>query len=199
MGDPPDLSRLDEAFWESAAGLLLADVRPELERMALASVASAAATVPVLWDEAAIAVEAADWAGRHTYELVTGLNDNTRRLLQRTVEEFVRTPGETIGQLREGLAPAFGESRAQSIAVTETTRAYAHGKRLVQQQLERGGVRMTRIWRTSMDERVCPICGEGGLQDTPESEWARIHPPAADGPPAHPRCRCWAVLSRVKE
>ncbi len=181
LGWPPDLNRLDSEFWASASGLMIADLRPELERMAMASIASTVSpSVPIVWDEAVIAREAADWATTYTYELVRGIQDNTRQLLQRVVPEFVRTPGMTIGQLRAEITPAFGERRAQAIAVTETTRAYAEGKRQVQSELAHAGIRMTRIWRTSMDERVCPICS--ALADKPESEWNN------SGPPAHPNC-----------
>ena len=193
IGWPPDLNRLDSAFWASQEGQLLADLRPEIERMAMASIASASATVPILWDEAVIAREAAEWAGTYTYDLVRGLLDNDRAFLQRAIPQFVSTPGMTVGDLRRELTPLFGERRAQNIAVTETTRAYAQGRRIVQEDLARGGIRMTRIWRTSMDERVCPICA--GLEDKPESQWGS----APGGPPAHVGCRCWAVLSNMAD
>ncbi|MCK9357633.1 MAG: phage head morphogenesis protein [Dehalococcoidia bacterium] len=193
LGDPPDLNNLSPEFWDTEAGKLIAVIRPELERMTMTGIASAAAAVPVLWDEAVIAREAAEWAGRYVYDLVTGLDANTLALLRTVVSRFVQTSGMTIGQLRSELIPAFGERRAQMIAVTETTRAYAEGKRKVQEELQRGGIHMTRIWRTAMDERVCPICGEGALEGTPESEWGR------EGPPAHPNCRCWTVLSRLPD
>jgi len=191
LGDPPDQSKLDGAFWASEQGKMIADIRPQLERMAHESIVTTAATVPILWDEAVIAGEVVDWAQRYTYDLVTGLNDNTQRLLQRVIPRFAETPGMTVGDLRDELTPAFGEARARTIATTEVTRAFAEGQRLVQQQLAQNGVNMERVWHTSADDRVCPICEP--LNGKPEKEWAGI-----DGPPAHPNCRCWTTLRNVR-
>jgi len=188
LGDPPDLTKLTREFWDTEAGAMLADLRPEIERMALDSVAAAGTTVPIVWDEAVIAREAADWASRYTYELIRDLTGNTQRLVTDQVGRFIQTPGMTIGQLRDALTPAFGDSRAQSIAVTETTRAYAEGNKLVQAELRRAGLEMVRYWATSRDERVCEFCGP--LDGKPEDEWG------CDGPPRHSRCRCWTTMRR---
>jgi len=194
LGDPPDLMRLDEVFWSSSTGLMLADLRPEMERMALAALqtASVSATIPILWDEAVIFMEAAEWAGRYGYDLVRGITDNTRRGVQGAVTRFVETSGETIGQLRSELEPLFGERRAQSIAVTETTRAYAQGSRMVREELARGGLTMDEVWQASNDERMCPICGE--LSGKPKARGWIVMGVTYDAPPAHVNCRCWTTL-----
>lgn len=44
------------------------------------------------------------------------------------------------------------------------------------------------IWQTAEDERVCPVCGP--LHDARATRWATQFP---NGPPAHPRCRCWLI------
>ena len=188
LGDPPDLTNLTTEFWDTEAGGMLADLRPEIERMALDSIAAAGTTVPIVWDEAVIAREAADWAGRYTYELIRDLTGNTQRLVTDQVGRFIQTPGMTIGQLRDALAGAFGDTRAQAIAVTETTRAYAEGNKLVQASLRAAGLEMVRYWSSSRDERVCELCGP--LDGKPEDEWG------CDGPPRHTRCRCWELLRR---
>jgi len=189
LGDPPDLAKLTREFWDTEAGAMLADLRPEIERMALDSVAAAGTTVPIVWDEAVIAREAADWAGRYTYELIRDLTGNTQRLVTDQVGRFVQTPGMTIGQLRQALTSAFGQSRAQAIAVTETTRAYAEGNKLVQAELRRAGLEMVQHWQTSGSD-VCDLCRP--LDGKPEDEWGSH----GDGPPAHPRCRCWTTMRR---
>lgn len=193
LGDPPDITNLGSEFWATREGELLADLRPQIERMTLDSIASTGRYVPVAWDEVVIAREAADWAGRYTYELVHGITGNTERLLRDQVGRFVQTPGMTIGQLRDSLTPAFGETRAQAIAVTETTRAYAQGESVVQQYLRGAGLEMVRYWSTSADERVCELCGP--LDGKPEDEWGD----AGDGPPRHPSCRCWLVIRAAND
>jgi hypothetical protein len=49
-----------------------------------------------------------------------------------------------------------------------------------------------REWRTNADELVCPVCGPlaGQVIGLDEAFEGGI-----DGPPAHPRCRCWVVPS----
>ncbi len=207
LGERPEREP-DEAFWQGEQAALGAALQPVLAQAAQlagnahgASVKSLPAavdviagallpsSVPILWDEAVIAFEAVDWARRYVGDLIRRIAENTRELVRRSVVSFSETPGMTIGDLRRALEPAFGEVRAQRIAVTETTRAFAAGQRIVQRELERGGLRLERVWRTSMDELVCPICG--ALEDKRESQgWAGY-----DGPPAHPNCRCWTVLA----
>ena len=191
LGDPPDLNNLSPEFWETEAGALIATIRPELEAMAMAGAVAASAGVAVLWDEAVIAREAAEWAGRYAYDLVMGLDANTLALLRVVVPRFIQTPGMTIGQLRRELIPAFGERRAQTIAVTETTRAFQAGQRVIQRELERGGLRRLRKWNTAGDERVCDLCGP--LENQTEDEWS-----GTDGPPRHPSCRCWTTFVEAR-
>jgi len=191
LGDPPDLNNLTPEFWETEGGKLLAAIRPEIEAMAVEAAAALSATVPLVWDELVIAREAAEWARQYAYGLVTGLNAHTMDLLRRVVPAFIETPGMTIGDLRRELAPAFGERRAQTIAVTETTRAFEEGTREVQRELARMGIRRVREWHTAMDERVCELCGP--LNGLTEDEWVDT-----DGPPRHPNCRCFTVNVRPK-
>ena len=194
LGDPPDLSRLTPAFWDTETGRMLAELRPQIEAMARDAMLGLAAEIGVAFEWGLVAEQAAAWAERYAYDLVTGIVDTTRKVVQRKVAEYVRTPGRTIGDLRADLAPHFGEIRAQMIAVTETTRAYAQGTLFYQQALAQAGVRMVRVWHTSRDEKVCPICNPPGdpLEGKTEDKW-----PAelAGGPPAHVSCRCWTTLT----
>lgn len=84
----------------------------------------------------------------------------------------------------------FGQARAEMIAITEVTRAVSAGEALIVVLLAAGveGVqaRLEEIWYTENDARVCPVCAP--LHNQSKDEWAHLFP---DGPPAHPRCRCW--------
>lgn len=52
---------------------------------------------------------------------------------------------------------------------------------------------MEQVWRTSGDERVCPICGP--LNGKRKSEgWSGVTGP----PPAHVNCRCWVTLDYTR-
>ena len=129
---------------------------------------------------------AAQWALEYGYDLVRGITDTTRRRLQTEIQRFV-TNGETLPQLTGRLEDVFGPVRAEMVAVTEVTRAYAEGNRASWRE---SGVIEQREWRTANDELVCPICGPlaGQIAGLDES-----FPDGSDGPPAHVRCRCWVV------
>lgn len=108
------------------------------------------------------------------------------RTLRQEIAGWIET-GEKLPDLVKRLAPTFGKQRAELIASTEVTRAYAEGNK---QAWQAAGIVEKREWRTAADERVCPICGplhgqQAGLNDAFEG--------GVDNPPAHPRCRCWIV------
>ena len=132
--------------------------------------------------------DAARWARGHVGELVQGITNTTRDMVQREVSEFTRNK-ESITQLSQRLAtsPAFSDERARMIAVTEVTRAYSEGNAVAWKE---SGVTEGREWLTSVDERVCPICGPLHGQVKPWGEQFESRGGSFDGPPAHPRCRC---------
>lgn len=80
----------------------------------------------------------------------------------------------------------FADSRAETVAVTETTSAVSLGERLVVDRMRELGVEVDAVWITKRDERVCRVCGP--LHFRPTSQWIDDHP---FGPPAHPNCRCY--------
>jgi len=126
------------------------------------------------------------WAEQYTGELVRNINATSLERTRRAVSAWIDN-GESLGALIEDLTPIFGRGRAELIASTEVTRAYAEANR--QAYIETGVVDQIE-WRTAVDERVCPICGP--LHGTQTS--ARNPDFGGRGiPPAHPRCRCWIV------
>ncbi len=149
-----------------------------------------ASTARVDFDVAVINQQALDFAATYTYNLVSGITDTTRKMLQQVISTFVSTPGMTEKELEALIEPAFGPVRAKMIAVTETTRAYSAAVNRYRQMLEELGLKMTRYWHTRSDEEhVCDICRP--LNNKPEQEWAAMFP---EGPPAHINCRCGLTL-----
>lgn len=185
-GQEPDTNHLNAA--------LLAALLVGLTNVAAETMTSAGAEVGIDIDPAEIAQLAGQWARQYSYELVSGLTGTTRDLLQQVIAQYQTNPGMTAEELRALLEPAFGALRADMIAVTETTRAYSAGVALYQQYLlAHYGLAATLRWFTQRDERVCPLCGP--LDNKPFSAWGADHP---DGPPAHPRCRCWLAMELTK-
>ena len=153
--------------------------------------------------------KAAEWARKHTYDFVKGIDDITRPTLQKAISLFVKTPGMTIGDVMDQISPTFGEGRALLISTTEITRTYAQSNQLAGEALkeELGDVRVIKTWFTNNDtwtddsgrrRGVCEICAGMDGQEV-EIDEPFIHPETKqefDGPPEpHPGCRCWTDVS----
>lgn len=118
------------------------------------------------------------WAREHAGELVQDINGTSRTLVRESVAAWLQT-GQPVESLAAILRPAFGEDRADLIAVTETTRALTAGTLA---SWRSAGVERYR-WNTSGDERVCPQCGP--------LDGVTYRVGRGPEPPLHPRCRCW--------
>jgi hypothetical protein len=136
--------------------------------------------VGVNWQLANEAARA--WAQTYSYELVSLLNDNSRRMLQDAVSQWIES-GAALDALIEEIGRVFGPVRGEMIAVTEATRAYAEGSFTAYEQagfnrrppvedrppahvrcrcwvslLEADPGIWEYVWLTAQDELVCPIC-----------------------------------------
>jgi hypothetical protein len=199
--------RLDKGFWSAEDRELLAVLLPLLSEEATGAADAFEDEIEEAYslglDWTLVNTEAVKWARSYGFDLVKGLNRTTAKRLQQSVGKFVETPGMTMGDLfgeLEGL-PAFNQRRAQLVATTEVTRAYAEGSlvsaRIYEQQ---GWFRWNKIWRTSQDGLVCPVCLP--LNDVVvEGVDAEFDSKAGslNIPPSHPGCRCFTVLVPVIE
>ena len=145
--------------------------------------------------------EAEKWAQEYAYDMIKGIDDTTRDALRDALTQYVTTPGYTLKDFMDALP--YGEQRAYSVAVTETTRAYAEGQQAAGEQLkaEFPDVAVVKIWFTNADDLVCEICAPLDGEET-EIDGVLI---AGDGeryqyPPAHVNCRCWMeTTTRITE
>ncbi len=153
--------------------------------MAVYGVKRAANIDPGAVDWTAANVDAAEWATVYGYELIRGITATTRAAVVNEVRYFIDN-SITVNQLRDRLMAGamFNRVRAEMIAVTETTRAYAEGNTAA---WEKSGLVEGREWQTANDELVCPICGPLHGTIAKMNEWFRG---MYRNPPAHPRCRC---------
>ena len=160
--------------------------REQVER-AIYGVTKQHGGIEINWDLANEAAE--DWARRKAGQDIVGIGQVTQRRVQKEVAAWTAND-ETINQLAQRLSKPngpFSPKRAHTIAVTETTGAFAGGNQTA--WLE-SGVATGNRWNTNVDELVCPICGPL------HNEIAPIREPFPSGnglwrPPAHPNCRCW--------
>jgi SPP1 gp7 family putative phage head morphogenesis protein len=173
--------QLDELFWEEHRVSMEAALIPVLVGIYDRAVGKVELNIKQDYI-GELASRAYRWARSYAGELVRGITQTSQRIVRGALADFVSTPGMTTRDLRDILATTFGPARAQTIAVTETTRAYYEGGKEAASEIEKLGFEMVGIWRTANDERVCPICAP--LNGKPEKEWGGLTPPA------HPNCRC---------
>ncbi len=174
---------LSDAWWDDEAAALQKRLLGLLTDAAVNGASTAlrdlAAQAGVEIDFSLVNTNAADWAANYAAQLAKGITDTTRDMVQESLADWVGS-GDPLPDLIDTLGPLFGPDRAELIAVTEATRAFAEGNRLAWQ--ESGMVDGIR-WMTTNDDLVCDICGPlDGVQMPLDS---------VDIPPAHPRCRCW--------
>lgn len=131
-------------------------------------------------------IAARDWANAHSGTAISGITATSLAVTRSSIAAWVEN-GEPLSALVRELEPFFGRSRADLIASTEVTRAYARANR---EAYRAAGVVGKMRWNTANDERVCPVCGP--LHGTEVDLDAGFSFP--DGvPPAHPRCRCMVL------
>ena len=135
--------------------------------------------------------QAQNWALMHVGKLIKEISETTRKVIREAVSDFVATPGMTIADVMQRMP--FDPQRSQTIAVTETTRAYAEGNQIAGDVMKEQfpDVAVVKVWFTNNDDLVCEICGplngeEIGLDESWNSDDGPI-----DNPPAHVNCRCW--------
>ena len=149
-------------------------------------------TVGFGFDYTLVNTRARDWAREYAGELIKGIDSTTQDVVREALGRWVEN-AEPLQALIDDLTPAFGPERAERVATTEVTRAFAEGNKRI---YEESGVVETWQWQTSQDEIVaqCPICFPMQGEETPVGEdW--IHPETGEAIsiPGHVNCRCWAV------
>lgn len=180
LGDPPDISLLDEATWADWDSRYQAAVQPGLEKAFIAAVEAMVEETTIGVDWGQVNTRAAAWAKEYGYDLVKGIQQTNRQALQQAVSDFYEQKW-TLGDLEARLVGTYGPVRAEAIAVSETTRASVEGEKMFVDEIRRMGAEMEGIVQTNEDELVCPICGGNSGKNVNEVGY----------PPYHPRCRCW--------
>ena len=182
MGDPPALINVPSSFWDNGGKELRKAIIPILAGIYEGQALILVREIQIGIEWGLINQRSIDWAGKYAFDLVSGLNERTLRVLQDAFDIYYRD-GLSKKELIDLLTPAFGPVRAEMIAITETTRAAVEGERALVEEIEKANpnLRMTPIWQTANDDRVCAICGPRHNQEITDGEY----------PPIHPRCRCW--------
>ena len=192
MGNPPKLENVTAEYWNGHYTAWQGVLTPELEDIFVDSAKLMLDDNPAIgvdWD--LVNEDATSWVRTYSEKLIVGIDDKTQRGVNEAVASFYED-GLNLGQLRTKLDRWYGPMRAEMIATTETTRASVEGERAVVAEAAKLGFEMVEIWQTNNDEMVCNICGpRHGMQVG--TNWTKD-----DGPPAHPRCRCWTTHELVQ-
>lgn len=142
---------------------------------------------------------AKDYLKNGMARLATSMTETTVNGIRTAIAEGLDA-GEGIVEMTARIKSLgiFGESRAETIALTETHRASAYAEL---EAFKASKVVASKIWYTAEDERTCPLCAPMHGVEVPLnapfltlSEMEGISVPNYDGsiktPMMHPRCRC---------
>lgn len=177
---------IPESFWDAEMAIfeaMLLKLMLDAARKGAENALPAGMGVGINW--ALVNKKVAAWAAKYTAELVKGITATTRTATQAAISAWIES-GNPLDDLFTALAPIFGADRAEVIAVTEVTRAYAEGNRRMWKETGADGM----TWMTAQDELVCPICGDLAAQSVAiDSEFASGE--FTGIPPAHVNCRCY--------
>ena len=132
----------------------------------------------------------AAWASEYSFRLVKDINTTTLTKLRRIIPKGLQE-GLSIDDITKLLKGTFGRSRAQMIAVTETTRATVIGQREFIAELNKIGVYTDTFWLTArdgrVDDKICkPLDGVRRIDEVYQHPGGGTY----NGPPAHVNCRC---------
>lgn len=181
LGDPPKPQNLSANAWEEIRGMYDRALLPQLETVFHDAAEEMLTQTSIGVDWSLINKRAADWARSYTYDLVTGIVDNSRTTIQDAVNDFYNDRLD-LGALQDRLSRTFSPIRAEMIAITETTRAAAQGEAAYADQLRRQGAELVAVWNSENDGSVCFLCAP--LNGKKQGDgWQYL-------PPLHPRCRC---------
>jgi len=180
---------LNDEFWVGEDEIFRTTLTPSLVEIAQLGAVEAAGLLKVAVDTGYINVEAIEWARSYGFDLVKGINTTSRAVIERGLTYYIGTPGATLQDFVDVVSPSFGPVRADMIAVTETTRAYAEGGDIAVRDIRNQGMEIVEVFQSQNAPNTCDACmalhgkrrGDG---------WTEL-------PPLHVGCNCWATYEIV--
>ncbi|MGC1272369.1 MAG: hypothetical protein WBC44_01585 [Planctomycetaceae bacterium] len=189
LGDPPDMENVPASFWRNVEE----ERQQRIAEFALLIWLLSAKQHGATDKEAAAAAGAryaADRSKRLARDFVVVSKDKLairareweERRRKAATDPAVEPPSKADAE--QAADEVFAPSRDESIGITETTQATSAGGEWATKDADKASPEDQ--WITEADGKVCPVCQP--LHEQPRAVWEGKFP---DGPPGHPRCRCW--------
>jgi SPP1 gp7 family putative phage head morphogenesis protein len=127
-----------------------------------------------------------DYFKSHANLTISSVDEYTKKWIAQKIQEgkdALLTPFEIQQKLKDE-GKGITDIRAERIVLTETQNAMT---KIEIEARSRYGI-TSHIWRTSLDERVCPICGP---LEGEERKVGTLFSSGTNGPAAHVSCRCY--------
>jgi len=127
-----------------------------------------------------------DYFGDYSNLLLDSVDNTTKKWIANKIQEG-KDNGLSPFQIQESLisdGEGMSAIRAERIVLTETAKAMTT---IENEAAARAGMQI-KIWRTSRDDRVDPICLD---LEGKEATVKGAFPGGYEGPPAHVSCRCY--------
>ncbi|MBN2002807.1 MAG: phage portal protein [Anaerolineae bacterium] len=188
------------AHGEAVRPVIIRSLQALAQDGVLAGAEAFTAAVKITLDWTLANTDAANWARLYGGKLCKGLDATTKARIAAEVAAWAEAREGMPDLVKRIAAIISSPVRAEIIAQTEPTNAYAAGNIAAWRQAEDElGLEITQVWNTANDDLVCPICGPLNQQEKPIGQ-----PFTATGnasilaPAAHPRCRCWlTAITRI--
>lgn len=182
LGDPPNLSKVPDSYWETDWKLIAKHVEPVLVEFFIQQAHDALDGNGVAVDLSGVNIDAVEWARQYGDEIIVRVYGEAYKGTSVLIAQAYLN-GWTTSQLTKLIETSYSCSHdiAETIATTELTRAQVEGEKASERwYFETYGSHLVPIWKTANDERVCPICSPRNEQPIIDDFY----------PPAHPQCRC---------
>lgn len=176
-------------YWSTLSSAIESMMRDKLQDVYIAAAEQFMDASSYAMSDDVLRASARAWANQAAMNLVTQMNETSRRQVTDAVDKFF-SQSMNNQELRNNLERIFSPRRAELAAITEVTRAAAAGAERVADELRQQGVRLVAVWETLVDERVCPLCGPRHGKKQGDG-WFFL-------PPAHPKCRCFVNYEIVE-
>jgi hypothetical protein len=196
---PPETDRIPLQFVGTLRGRFEDQLNEQLFEYMMKAGESAAAELNVMLANQELTKRVLELARKQARTLSTDFFDKLLVRLDKLRGEYRNLHDAATEMVKEVKKYMIEEL----VAITAATEAYSFGElaavEAIQEQLDRESRELETLgaepdwyevesyWMTEEDERVCPICAplHGlSIMQLPTVE-------LQDGPPAHPRCRCW--------